>query len=368
MYFVISAGGTAGHINPALAICDELKKCGHDILFVGTSNHMESRLAPKAGFDFCPIDVSGFDKAKPLTLITALLKMNSATNKIKKLFQTRRPDAVVGFGAYVSLPVGNAAKSMNIPLAVHEQNSLPGMANKQLAKSADLIALTYEYSKQFLHSKVQPRLFGNPVRAEFESASSIKGRKSLNIPDDAIMLLVMGGSLGAKHINQAICSIKDDLLALDNVYVVQSSGKDDYDSTVNSLNLSEEQKKRWKVKPYIDNMAEVLHAADFVVSRAGASALAEIMSTGTPAILVPFPFARGDHQTYNAKSCVEAGAAVLVSDDQVEGREFKSLVLKLATDSKMRSDMHDACMQFSGSKAREKFAKAIINLAKKGLK
>ena len=146
MYFVISAGGTAGHINPALAVADELRHRGHEILFVGTPDHIESRLATQAGFEFTGFAVSGFDKAHPLTMLTSGVKLLKATRCAKKLFARKRPDAVITFGAYVSIPVGRAAFEMDIPLVIHEQNSVTGMANVYLAKHATAIALTYAES------------------------------------------------------------------------------------------------------------------------------------------------------------------------------------------------------------------------------
>ena len=134
MYFAIAAGGTAGHVNPAIAVASELEKHGHDVMFFGTPNHIESRLAKDAGFDFTDLDVAGFDKAHPTTFLTSSIKILKATSKVKEMFSQRRPDAVITFGAYVSLPVGRAANSCKIPLVIHEQNSVAGMANKYLAK------------------------------------------------------------------------------------------------------------------------------------------------------------------------------------------------------------------------------------------
>ncbi len=363
MYFVISAGGTAGHINPALAVADELRKMGHEILFVGTPNHIESKLACEAGFPFLGLELSGFDKSKPWSLFGAIKKILKASKKMKKLFEEKRPDAVLGFGAYVSIPVGRAANSLNIPLIIHEQNSVPGMANKYLAKHATLLALTYKESKDyFKNMPKETKVIGNPVRASFESSSRERGREKLNIPSDAHMLLVFGGSLGAHHINSVICSMKNELLAIDNLYIIQSSGERDFDFVKTTLDLNDEEQKRWQVFEYIKDMGDVLAASDLVLSRAGASSLAEIMTIGVASILVPYPYARSDHQTLNAKSCVECGAAKLVADSDVDSDEFRALLLDLLSNQSKRDSMAKACKAFSGTDARTNLSSEAVRI------
>ncbi len=365
MYFVVSAGGTAGHINPAIAVADELRSRGHDILFVGTPDHIEARLATQEGFEFKGFAVSGFDKAKPLTLISSGTKLLKATRTAKKMFAEKRPDAVITFGAYVSIPVGRAAYEMGIPLIIHEQNSVAGMANEYLAKHADVTALTYEQSARDLTCKHEPVVVGNPVRASFEKCTRAAGREYLGVSDDALVLLVFGGSLGAQHLNTAICAMKERLLAIDNLVVVHSTGSFDHDAVIEQLALTPAEQERWRIYEYIDAMGEVLAASDLVVSRAGASSLAEIMTLGIPAVLVPYPHARADHQTLNARSCVEAGAAELVADSLVEEQAFSDLIIELLSDSARRDTMAAACKKLSGSDARVRLADMAIECAEK---
>ena len=364
MYFVISAGGTAGHINPAIAVADELRSRGHEILFVGTPDHIEAELAVKAGFEFKGFSVAGFDKAKPWTLISSGMKLSKATSQAKKMFKAKRPDAVLGFGAYVSIPVGRAAASMGIPLIIHEQNSVPGMANSYLAKKADITAVTYASSASHLQAKGKLEIIGNPVRASFETESKQDARAALGLSADGLVLLVFGGSLGAQHLNEAVCAMKDQLLAIDGLHVIHSTGQRDHDAVLERLSLTDEQATRWEVRAYIDNMSQVLASADLVISRAGASSLAEIMTVGVPSVLVPYPYARGDHQTLNAASCVEAGAAQLVADKDVESPEFSDLVLDLLSSADKRQQMAQACEAMSGSRARTMLADMAIDIAK----
>ena len=362
MYFVVSAGGTAGHINPAIAVADELRSRGHKILFVGTPKRIESKLAVQAGFPFKAFDVTGFNSSKPWTLLTSGSKILKASTQVKAMFKEERPDAVLTFGAYVSIPVGRAATQLGIPLIVHEQNSVPGMANKYLSKKATVTALTYEQSAQFMSCAHEPIVTGNPVRASFETCNRERGRELLGIPQDATVLLVFGGSLGAAHLNRAIVNMKQDLLDIPDLHVVHGAGAQDFQNVHDALKLTEEEAMRWHLFEYIDQMGDVLAASDLVVSRAGASSLAEIMTLGVPAVLVPYPHARGDHQTLNAAGCVEADASCLVPDAQVEGDEFKTLVLSLSQDESRRAAMHEACKRFSGTAARTQLADIACNI------
>ena len=364
MYFVISAGGTAGHINPAIAVADELRSRGADILFVGTPDHIEAKLAVQAGFEFVGFEVAGFDKARPWTLVSSSAKLLSATSKAKKMFKERRPDAVLGFGAYVSIPVGRAAASMGIPLIIHEQNSVPGMANTYLAKKATVTALTYEESAKHMQAAGRQVVIGNPVRASFEGTTKAQARANLGLDKDALVLLVFGGSLGAQHLNSAVCAMKDELLSIENIHIIHSTGANDNAAVIEKLALTDEQAKRWEVHEYIDNMADMLAAADLVVSRAGASSLAEIMTIGVPSVLVPFPYARGDHQTLNASSCVAAGASCLVKDSELDEPEFAQLVMELLNDAPRREKMAQATSSLSGSKARIELADIAMEIAK----
>ncbi len=364
MYFVVSAGGTAGHINPALAVADELRGRGHEVAFVGTDDRMEARLVPEAGFEFTGLSVAGFDKARPWTLVSSATKLLAATKKVEGMFRARRPDAVLGFGAYVSIPVGRAAHALHIPLVIHEQNSVPGMANDYLARRADLTALTYEASREFLKPGGECIVCGNPVRKSVEQSDAAAGRAAFGIDADATVLLVTGGSLGAHRLNAAVCALKEQLLAIDGLVVVHSTGAQDFEFVKGQLALAPHEEARWKVFPYIERMGECMAASDFAVSRAGASSLAELATLHLPAVLVPYPHARGDHQTLNARAYVDSGAAVLVADADVEGVQFSSAVLELAGDARRRATMRKACEGLSGADARKTIADAAVRLAR----
>ena len=224
MKVVLSGGGTAGHINPALALADVLCDRGHEVVFAGTPTGVEARLVAQAGITFVPFEAAGFDRQAPWTLVTSTLKILGSARKAKRWMKEISPDVVVGFGGYVCIPVGLAAESLGVPVVVHEQNSVMGMANKFLAKRAASVALTYEVAGKDVADASKLVVTGNPVRASIASATRAEGRLMLGVPEDATMLVVFGGSLGARHINQAVCNLKSRLLAVDDLYIVHITG------------------------------------------------------------------------------------------------------------------------------------------------
>ncbi|MBQ6455091.1 MAG: undecaprenyldiphospho-muramoylpentapeptide beta-N-acetylglucosaminyltransferase [Eggerthellaceae bacterium] len=362
MLIVLSGGGTAGHINPALALAETLQDRGCDVRFAGTPKGVEARLVPEAGIPFQPFEASGFNRNHPTTLPKALIKISKSTGLAKAWLSDIKPDCVVGFGGYVSIPVGRAAEKLGIPLVLHEQNSVMGLANKQLSRKASKVCLTYACSNPGLpENKVE--VTGNPVRKQVLEATRDQGREMLGIPDEARMLLVFGGSLGARHINQAICAMKDELLERPDLYVVHITGPKELESVQEALALTDDEAKRYIVMGYQNRMGETLAAADCIVSRSGATSLAEISARAIPALLVPFPYATADHQTTNAKAYVEAGCAYLIADDQAESEEFKQYVRSLIDDASVRESMHAAALAQKTASASSRLADAVLSIA-----
>ncbi len=363
MLAVLSGGGTAGHINPALALADVLKERGCDVRFAGTPTGVEARLVREAGIPFTAFEAQGFNRNHPLTLPKAILKIQKSTQAARAWFDEIRPDVVVGFGGYVCIPVARAAEQRGIPVVVHEQNSVMGMANKYLAKRAAAVCLTYEHAAQGLADGARVVLTGNPVRASVFSATREEGRAAFDVPQDALMLLVTGGSLGARHLNQAVAARKDMLLAHENLHVVHVTGPKELDAVREQLALSPEEERRWHLFGYTDQMGKAMAAADAIVSRAGATSLAEISARALPALLVPFPYATEDHQTMNARSCVEAGAAFMVADADVEGAEFERLLRVLVEDAPARERMAQAARAQKTRDAAGLLADAVMKAA-----
>ena len=364
----IAAGGTAGHINPALALAEELTRRGHHVRFIGQTDKLEGTLVPQAGFDFEPIHVMGFDRSRPWTLIQALAQIAKARGVLRRRFaELGMPDVAVGFGAYVELPLLDLCASRKVPVVIHEQNSVPGLANKVSAGKATSVCLAFPQATPAFKDRIRKGaelvVTGNPVRTSVVSASREAGRAAAGVADDETLLLVFGGSLGARHVNEGVCALKDELLARKGLRIVHSTGKGEYDSVVEALALTPEEAARWQVKPYIDNMGEMLAAADLVLSRAGASSIAEIAALAAPAMLVPYPFATADHQTTNAHYLVDAGAAVMVSDDAIGTAEFSDTLLGLVDDPARREAMRAAARGLAQDQAASALADQVEKAA-----
>lgn len=366
----IAAGGTAGHVNPALALADELRDRGHEVHFFGESRRLEGTLVPKEGFPFHPVHVTGFDRRRPWTLVTALVHLSHEEHRLIEKFgsgELPMPDVAIGFGAYLELPLMRAAAKLGIPIALHEQNSVPGLANKRTAKSARLIALGQPAAEDVMRScsgrSSEVVFTGNPVRSSVLEGDRSRGRVALGIPQDATVLLVFGGSLGARHVNERLASLKRELLAIEGLHVVHSTGKNGYDETLQALDLTDAEASRWRVMPYIDDMGDTLAAADLVVSRAGASSVAEIAALAAPSILVPYPLATADHQTTNARLLTDAGAAVKFSDDDIDGDAFRDELLGLLGDAPRRASMCEAARGLAQDKAAAMLADLLEGIA-----
>ncbi|MDY2777826.1 MAG: undecaprenyldiphospho-muramoylpentapeptide beta-N-acetylglucosaminyltransferase [Collinsella sp.] len=362
----IAAGGTAGHVNPALALAEELRARGHRVRFYGETRRLEGKLVPEAGFDFVPVHVTGFDRERPWTLVTALAHLSREERRLIRLFKddaAMRPDVAIGFGAYVELPLVRAAARLGIPVALHEQNSVPGLANKRSAKRASLIGIAQPSVATVFQGCCGPSTrvleTGNPVRASVLKSDRASSRTALGISDDEVLLLVFGGSLGARHLNERMASLKDSLLSIPGVRVIHSTGAADYEATREALSLTPDESARWDVRPYIDSMGEVLAAADLVVSRAGASSIAEIAALAAPAVLVPYPHATADHQTTNARFLVDAGAASMFADSDIDEEAFPAELERLLRDSSAREAMCAAARGLGQDRAAERLADAI---------
>ncbi len=341
----IAAGGTAGHINPALALAEELTSRGHHVAFVGQQRKLEGRLVPDAGYEFTDIRVTGFDRARPWTIVSALVRMRRAKSELNRHFaEVGAPQVAIGFGAYVELPLLRWCEAHDVPYLIHEQNSVPGLANRTSAKAATTVAVALPGACGAFEDHIGPNtslvVTGNPVRQSVVHASRTAGREMFGVRDDETLLLVFGGSLGARNLNNAVARLKDELLSREKLRIVHSTGEELYDEVCEQLALTDAQRKRWQVLPYIDRMGEALAAADLALSRSGASSIAEIAALAVPSVLVPYPLATADHQTTNARYLSDCGAARLIPDDQLEDPVFEQTLLTLIDDEGEREEMH----------------------------
>lgn len=332
-----------------------------DVVFVGTPGGLEARLVPEAGVAFRGLAASGFDRARPWTLLTSSARIAASTVTAWRWMGRQRPDVVIGFGGYVSIPVGFAAALRRVPIVLHEQNSVPGMANKAISRWARGVAVTYQESAAAFAHPQRVVLTGNPVRDEVLTAERAQGRAAHGLPADALVLLVFGGSRGARHLNSELIGLREKLLAVPGLHVVHVAGRLEVDDVRAALAAAGgDGAGRWQVLDYVDDMGSLLAASDLVVARAGATSIAEITALGLPAVLVPYPHATDDHQTKNAAAMVANGAAEIVSDAQLGEERFGDVVLGLLSDADRRATMSDA----SRALGRPDAAARVVALAR----
>lgn len=314
---------------------------------------------PAAGVAFRGLAARGFDRARPWTVITSSIRIAMSTCVAWGWLRSLRPDAVIGFGGYVSIPVGFAAVLRGVPLVLHEQNSVPGLANRVLSRWAKATAVTYEESIGLLKHSERAVLTGNPVRQSVLDARRDRGREALGLGAGSLVLLVFGGSRGARHLNAAVVAMRDRLEKVPHLQVVQIAGRAEAAQVREALKAGGDLSGRWRVVDYIDSMGDALAACDLVVARAGATSIAEVTALGLPAVLVPYPYATDDHQTGNASSMVAHGAAVLVTDAELDGSRLGDVVVSLLGDEGTRATMAAASRQLGRRDAAARVADVV---------
>lgn len=373
MKVIFAAGGTGGHINPALAAAGAFKRRNPDaeILFIGTEEHMESRLVPQAGFDFKTIHIAGFQRKisfqnliKNIKTLGLIVKSSSETKKIMKDFQ---PDAVIGFGGYVSGPVVRTAAKMGISTAIHEQNAFPGVTNKALAKQVDRVMLTVPQAEKYLSPKNKPIITGLPVRKEIFDADRSFSRAKLGIGEDQVLVLSMGGSLGAKAINENMVEVITALHGDSELYFIHSTGK--YGKWVpdrlkeNGVPIGVG--TNVSIREYIDDMDVCLSAADLIVSRAGASSLSEIEAVGRASILIPSPNVAENHQYHNAMTLVENEAARVIEEKDLTDGVLLGLVKEMVSDRELLKKYGENAKKIAVMNSAERISEVIEELVGK---
>jgi UDP-N-acetylglucosamine--N-acetylmuramyl-(pentapeptide) pyrophosphoryl-undecaprenol N-acetylglucosamine transferase len=341
---LIAAGGTAGHVVPALAVADALRADGADVLWVG-GERAEAELVPAAGYPMQRIAVSGLSRSNPLKAARAVLQSVRAFFAARALLGRERPDVVLGGGGYVAGPVGAAAVSRRVPLVLTEADSHLGLTNRLLARFARRVCLAFP-----LEGRNPPRYLvtGRPVPAPVEDRAAARAR--FGIPADATVVVVFGGSLGARTINDAAA----DGLGGGDFWVLHASGTRDYDALRARVPA-----ERYVLEPYITPFGEALAAADLAVARSGGS-IFEVAAHGLPALLVPYPYAAADHQTSNARWMADAGAAVVVSDGELTPQRLRSEVDRLLGDRERLAAMAAASRALARPDAARVIADQVL--------
>ena len=314
---IVSGGGTGGHIFPAISIANAIKAKHPEakILFVGAEGRMEMQRVPAAGYDIKGLPIMGFNRSSLLKNIKLPYKMWKSNRMVKQIINNFKPDAVVGVGGYASFPTLKAAQSMGIPCLIQEQNSFAGKANKILGRKAEKICVAYEGMERFF-PKEKILLTGNPVRQALldTTLSREDAIASLGLDPSRKTIMLVGGSLGARTINESVLRHLD-MVRESDVQVIWQTGKYYHSQIAAQLKAAGfESQKNLLMTDFIADMGAAYKAADLVVSRAGASSISEFCLIGKPVILVPSPNVAEDHQTKNAMALVERDAAVFVSD------------------------------------------------------
>ncbi len=368
MHILFAGGGTAGHINPALAVAGYIKDKHPDakISYIGTANKLEAKLVPECGYDFYTIDVAGFQrKLTPKNIarnISAAYKAVASSVKARKLLKQLKPDIVMGTGGYVSGPVLREAQKLGIKTAIHEQNAFPGVTTKMLAPKADCVMLAFAEAEKFLKLNKKPVVTGNPVRKALFDTGREEARKKLGIGDKPF-ILSFGGSLGARRVNEAVTELIKWHNGNDKFFHIHATGKVGFGTMTEALKY-EKLSKDITVKEYIYDMDVCMAAADLVISRAGAITLSEIAACGKAAVLIPSPYVAENHQYHNALTLKNAGGAEIIEEKDLSGEVLIRTVEKLTADNGKLAQMAENSKKAAILDASERIYCEIIKLLK----
>lgn len=330
MRILFAGGGTAGHINPAISIANYIKERdkSFEALFIGTEHGLEKKLVPLSNYEIKYIDVLGFNRKNLLKNVSVLIKLQKAKRETIRILEDFAPDWVICTGGYVSGPVMLAAKELGIPSVIHEQNVYPGLTVKGSQNYATYVAISFEETVKHLKCKGKCVVTGNPVRPEILNADKMHSRKILELSDKPFVL-VFGGSLGAGKINETMIGLLKKLKGND-MDILFGTGDRNYEQVMKrikdeGITLSD----GVKVVPYINNMSEVMAAADIVVSRAGAITVSEIAALKKPSILIPSPNVVRNHQEQNAREFEKKGAATVITEDNLTSETLYDTIKKM---------------------------------------
>lgn len=356
--FILSGGGTGGHIYPAIAIANELKLRFTDaeILFVGAQDKMEMQKVPQAGYKIEGLWIAGLQRKLTLQNLMFPFKLLSSLWKSRKIIKKFQPDAVIGTGGFASGPLLQIANSLSIPTVIQEQNSYPGITNKLLSKKANSICVAYENLERFF-PKEKIVFTGNPVRQDLLDIDSKREEGLAYFKLDAAKktLIVLGGSLGARRVNQLIEKELDFLLAND-IQVIWQCGKlyfEEYQIYNKRINV--------QVVAFIDRMDLIYAVADFVISRAGASSVSELCLVGKPTLFIPSPNVAADHQTKNAKAIVDKKGAILLKENELE-EKFETIFSDLISNQNLQKELSQNIKKLAKPNATKDIVEQIIKL------
>lgn len=357
---LFSGGGTSGHINPAIAIARELQARRPDIhiIFTGTAKGLEADIVPRQGFEFIPITASPFKRKLSVALLKAFINLYKGRRESMQLIDDLAPLAVVGTGGYVAGPVLAAAGKRGVPYLIHEQNAFPGQSNRVMAKRAERVCVSYEEAKPYFKQAKAVVLTGNPIHQAYFELDRETARARLGIPSDELRILVSGGSLGARSLNQTVIQYLKEHPNFDGK-IKLVSGKTQHAEVLNAA--AGIPSSQLEILDYVYDMPLQMAAADIYICRAGAGTCAEVAALGKPAIMVPYPHATGDHQTHNAKAFSDIGAALLCRNEDFTVERLHALLAEVDTVEK-RTAMGEKAKQLAKPNAARDIVDQLMEI------
>lgn len=358
MKLILSGGGTGGHVSPALAIAEAVKKRHKDceIMFIGREGGDENRPVKAAGYKIHELRVRGIKRKITLDNFKSLLLAIKAEREAYKIIRNFHPDAVVGTGGYVCWPVLHAASRAGIPTAIHESNLVPGLVTRTLAPRCTRVLLNYEKSREYLKRKDNLLTVGNPLRAEFQRLKRNEARAKLGIKPNEIYVVSFGGSGGAEILNETICKVMKEYSAeMRRLIHLHACGRRYFSKYKNALKNT----SGCEIREYIDNMPYHLKAADIVICRCGAMTLSEIAASGAAAILIPSPNVTDNHQYKNGRYFSELGAAVMIEERDLTSERLMSEIKRLIDNKEERRSLSEKVKRLSDPSSAERIANEI---------
>jgi UDP-N-acetylglucosamine--N-acetylmuramyl-(pentapeptide) pyrophosphoryl-undecaprenol N-acetylglucosamine transferase len=373
MNFLLTCGGTAGHINPALAIAGRMRElmpdCG--ILFIGAEGKMETELVPREGYDIKTLKITNISRAHSLEglkhNLETLKNVAVSTHEAKNIIREFKPDVVIGTGGYVCYPVLTAAHELGIPTAVHESNAVPGLTTKLLADKVDKIMVGFEDSKNAYHQSEKVEVTGTPVRGEFSAYTKALAKQELGLDVNEPLVVSVWGSLGAAHMNKIMGELITMLDAQHEFHLIHSVGSmyfKDFNEKLSQL-VPDLTRIGADVRQYIYDMPRVMAAADLILCRAGASTLSELAYMGKPVILVPSPNVTNNHQEKNARVLEKAGGAKVFLEGEFDAASLLDTVRELLCDQNKLNEMSEAMLSLAVPEATDKICNIILDLSAK---
>lgn len=373
MNFILTCGGTAGHINPALAVAGRLRElmpdCG--ILFIGAEGKMEMELVPREGYDILPLKITNISRGKSLAAIkhniATLKNVFVSTKEAKKIIRDFKPDAVIGTGGYVCYPVLKAASSMNIPTAIHESNAVPGLTTKLLSGHVDRVMVGFEESRDAYGSVGSVTVTGTPVRGAFGCISKERAKAELGLDPNKPLVLSVWGSLGAGHMNQIVSEMLPLMRGQRDFNFIHAAGKRYYAELIEGLDEPEKLLGDCcaDIREYIYDMPRVMAAADLILCRAGASTISELTFLGKPTIFVPSPNVTNNHQEKNARVLENAGGAKLLPEGEFDAQGLLDAIRELLNDPDALKNMSEAMSALAVRDATDKICGLILDMIHK---